>query len=205
MLNRACAEFFGTGMMVFLGCYSIKLGYSNLIISATFGIAVFLAILLLRNTSGAHINPAVSIAFYRSKHLEKQALLIYIIAQILGGLCGAIFVGKYGFTEFKVNIGYGIITEIFITFILMSSIYLIISITDKTSIVSIWVGSVVGILALIFGRYTGASMNPARTLGPALASGFWEFHWIYWVGPIIGGIIAGVIMNWIFVNSNNKN
>ncbi len=163
MLNRACTEFIGTGMMVFFGCYSIKLGYSDLIISATFGIAVFLAILLFRNISGAHINPAVSIAFYRSKHLEKEALFVYIIAQILGGLCGAIFVGKYGMTEFKVSLGYGMIIEIFITFILMSSIYLIISQTDNTKIVSIWVGTVVGILAFIFGRFTGASMNPART------------------------------------------
>ena len=197
MLNRACAEFFGTGMMVFLGCYSIKLGYSNLIISATFGIAVFLAILLLRNTSGAHINPAVSIAFYRSKHLEKQALLIYIIAQILGGLCGAIFVGKYGFTEFKVNIGYGIITEIFITFILMSSIYLIISITDKTSIVSIWVGSVVGILALIFGRYTGASLNPARTFGPNVISNELSHIPTFFISTIIGALLAAELYNLI--------
>ena len=90
--------------------------------------------------------------------------------QILGGICGALFVGKYGFTEFKIELGYGILIEIFITFILMSSIYFIISKTDNTNIVSIWVGSVVGILALIFGRYTGASMNPARTFGPNMIS-----------------------------------
>ena len=203
MLNRACAEFIGTGMMVFFGCYSIKLGYSDLIISATFGIAVFLAILLFRNISGAHINPAVSIAFYRSKHLEKEALFVYIIAQILGGLCGAIFVGKYGMTEFKVSLGYGMIIEIFITFILMSSIYLIISQTDNTKIVSIWVGTVVGILAFIFGRFTGASMNPARTFGPNLISNEFSNIPTFFISTIIGALLAAELYNLIKNKAEN--
>ena len=195
MLKRACAEFFGTAIMVFLGCYSIRLEYSNLLISATFGIAVFIAILFFRNISGAHINPAVSLAFYRTNHLEKNALIPYIFAQILGGICGALFVGKYGFTEFKVELGYGILIEIFITFILMSSIYFIISKTDNTNIVSIWVGSVVGILALIFGRFTGASMNPARTFGPNMISNEFTSIPTFFISTIIGALLAAELYN----------
>ena len=203
MLKRTFAEFFGTAVMVFLGCYSIKLGYSNFFISSTFGIAVFLAILLFRDISGAHINPAVSIAFYRSNHLEKKALFPYISAQMLGGLSGAIIVGKYGMTEFKVSLGYGMIIEIFITFILMSSIYLIISKTDNTKIVSIWVGSVVGILAFIFGRFTGASMNPARTLGPNIISGEYFNLPAFFISTIIGALLAAELYNSIKSKAKN--
>ena len=203
MLKRTFAEFFGTAVMVFLGCYSIKLGYSDFLISSTFGIAVFLAILLFRDISGAHINPAVSIAFYRSNHLEKKALFPYISAQMLGGLSGAIIVGKYGMTEFKVSLGYGMIIEIFITFILMSSIYLIISKTDNTKIVSIWVGSVVGILAFIFGRFTGASMNPARTLGPNIISGEHVNLPAFFISTIIGALLAAELYNSIKSKAKN--
>jgi len=61
------------------------------------------------------------------------------------------------------------------------------------------IGGMIFLLHLVGVPLTGASMNPARTFGPALISGFWEFHWIYWIGPIIGGIIAGLIMNYVFV------
>ncbi|MBL6890549.1 MAG: aquaporin [Candidatus Poseidoniaceae archaeon] len=190
MLKRLGAEFLGTALMVFLGCLSIKLEMSNLLISSTFGIAVFIAILVLRNTSGAHINPAVSIAFYRSNHLEKNALLPYIFAQLLGALAGALIVGQHGFTNFKVDLGVGIIIEVMITFLLMMGIYFIISKTDDTRIVALWVGFVVAILAFFFGPYTGASMNPARTFGPNLISGEISVIPIYWITTIIGAVLA---------------
>ena len=190
MLKRLGAEFLGTALMVFLGCLSIKLEMSNLLISSTFGIAVFIAILVLRNTSGAHINPAVSIAFYRSNHLEKNALLPYIFAQLLGAIAGALIVGQHGFTNFKVDLGVGIIIEVMITFLLMMGIYFIISKTDDTRIVALWVGFVVALLAFFFGPYTGASMNPARTFGPNLISGEISVIPIYWITTIIGAVLA---------------
>jgi len=190
MLKRLGAEFFGTGIMVSLGCLSIRLELSNLLISTTFGAAVFIAILLLRGTSGAHINPAVSISFYRTGHLEKEALAGYILAQLLGALVGASIVGQYGFTSFNINIGLGIFIEIIITFLLMLSIYFIISKTDNTIIVALWVGFVVALLALIFGSFTGASMNPARTFGPNLISGEISSIPIYFISTVIGAVLA---------------
>jgi len=190
MLKRLGAEFFGTALMVSVGCLSIKLGLSNFLIYSAFGIAVFIAILLLRNSSGAHINPAVSIAFYRSNHLEKNALLPYIFAQLLGALAGALVVGQHGPTTFNVDIGLGIMIEIMITFLLMMGIYFIISKTDDTRIVALWVGFVVALLAFFFGSYTGASMNPARTFGPNLISGEISLIPIYWITTIIGAVLA---------------
>ena len=176
---------------------------SNFLISSTFGIAVFIAILFLRGISGAHINPAVSIAFYRSKHLEKKALLPYISAQLLGALFGALIVGQYGFTSFNIDIEYGIIIEILITFLLMMGIYFIISKTDNTPLVALWVGLVVGLLAFFFGPYTGASMNPARTFGPNLISGEISSIPIYWITTTIGAVLASMLYNQLEKSKSN--
>ncbi|MDG1550434.1 MAG: aquaporin [Candidatus Poseidoniaceae archaeon] len=203
MLKRLGAEFLGTGMMVSLGCLSIKLEWSSFWISFTFGVAVFIAILVLRNTSGAHINPAVSIAFYRTGHLERKALLPYILAQLLGALVGASMIGQYGYTDFNVNIGMGIFIEIIITFLLMLSIYFIISKTDDTRIVALWVGLVVAVLAFLFGSFTGASMNPARTFGPNIISGQISSIPIYFVSTIIGAVLASQCHNLMKKSSDN--
>jgi glycerol uptake facilitator-like aquaporin len=122
--------------------------------------------------------------------LEKEALAGYILAQLLGALVGASIVGQYGFTSFNINIGLGIFIEIIITFLLMLSIYFIISKTDNTIIVALWVGFVVALLALIFGSFTGASMNPARTFGPNLISGEISSIPIYFISTIIGAVLA---------------
>ena len=203
MLKRLGAEFLGTGMMVSLGCLSIKLEWSSFWISFTFGVAVFIAILVLRNTSGAHINPAVSMAFYRTGHLERKALLPYILAQLLGALVGASMIGQYGYTDFNVNIGMGVFIEIIITFLLMLSIYFIISKTDDTRIVALWVGLVVAVLAFLFGSFTGASMNPARTFGPNIISGQISSIPIYFVSTIIGAVLASQCHNLMKKSSDN--
>ena len=122
--------------------------------------------------------------------MEKNALLPYIFAQLLGALAGALIVGQHGFTNFKVDLGVGIIIEVMITFLLMMGIYFIISKTDDTRIVALWVGFVVALLAFFFGPYTGASMNPARTFGPNLISGEISVIPIYWITTIIGAVLA---------------
>ena len=92
MWSRYVAEFSGTFLMVLLGCGSIALGWSPLAVSITFGVAVFTAIMIFQPISGAHINPAVSIAFAANGNLEREALPGYIIAQCLGGWAAALIV-----------------------------------------------------------------------------------------------------------------
>jgi len=203
MLKRLSAEFTGTAIMVGFGCLSIKMGMSSVVVSAVFGISVFLAIFLFRDISGAHINPAVSIAFYRSGHLESKALIPYISVQFLGGLLAAIIIGDHGMTSFSVDLSIGIFIEIMITFILMSSIYLVILKTDKTIFVSLWVGFVVALLALFSGKYTGASMNPARTFGPNLISGQFSSLPIFLLSTTIGALIASELYNLLKKNRGN--
>ena len=199
MYKQFFSEMIGTFIMVFIGCYAIKTGQSSLIISLSFGSAVFLVILCSRRFSGAHINPAVSIAFTISGDLEKKLLPIYLFAQIIGATIAAVLVGPYGATNFSVAIINGVLIEIFITFILMYSIYLIVSKTDRDEIVALVVGGVVAILAFLFGKYTGASMNPARTFGPNLISYSIGPIPVYLISTIIGASIAAFLHNKINV------
>ena len=201
MRTEFLSELIGTFVMVFIGCYSIKAGYPPAIISFSFGFAVFMVILTSRKYSGAHINPAVSIAFSITGELDKKMLMPYLLAQFIGGIIAAYLVGDFGATEFSVNTSTGIGIEILITFILMMSIYLTIFRTDSDLIVAFVVGSVVGCLAFIFGTYTGASMNPARTLGPNLISNSTTVIPIYLISTILGSCIAAFAIK--TKNSNN--
>ena len=140
MRKEFLSEFFGTFSMVFIGCLAIKMDYSGPAVSFAFGFAVFLVILLSRRFSGAHINPAVSIAFTVTGHLERRLLPVYVVAQLTGGFCAAIIIGEYGATEFSTSYSNGVIIEVIITFLLMFGIYLTIWQTDSDAFVAMCVG-----------------------------------------------------------------
>lgn len=193
MRKEFLSEFFGTFSMVFIGCLAIKMDYSGPVVSFAFGFAVFLVILLSRRFSGAHINPAVSIAFTATGHLERRLLPVYVVAQLVGGFCAALIIGEYGATEFSTSYSNGVIIEVIITFLLMFGIYLTIWQTDSDAFVAMSVGSIVGLLAFYFGQYTGASMNPARTFGPNVVSSAINQIPIYFICTVIGALIAAIL------------
>ena len=187
------SELIGTFCMVFMGCLAVKEGQGGPVISLAFGGAVCFVIIFSRKFSGAHINPAVSIAFAITGELDKKQLPFYITAQIIGGLFAGFVIGAFGATEFSVEFHWGITIEILITFALMMSIYLTIWHTDNDVIVGIIVGIVVALLAFNFGPYTGASMNPARTIGPNLASDVITNIPTYLLSTVTGAILAALI------------
>ena len=165
MWRRGLAEFSGTALMVAGGCGSIALGASHGVVSLSFGVAVTVAILIFQPISGAHINPAVSLAFFRTGHLEKEAVLPYIVAQLSGAAVAAFFLQGAGPTKraADISISTGGLIEVFITFSLMASIYWIVLRSQTHISIALFVGFVVALLAFMFGTLTGASMNPART------------------------------------------
>ena len=191
MWNRYVAEFSGTFLMVLLGCGSIALGWSPLAVSMTFGVAVFTAIMIFQPISGAHINPAVSIAFAANGNLEREALPGYIIAQCLGGWAAALIV-LAGQTTPSVSMSQAWGIEIAITLLLMYSIHVLVRRKANLFFLALGVGSMVGILAFLFGGFTGASMNPARTLGPNIVNGEGNLI-LYIVAPVIGAVLANFI------------
>lgn len=189
--NRYLSEFCGTFLMVLLGCGSVALGWSSLAVSATFGFAVFTAIMIFQPISGAHINPAVSIAFAANGDLEKDALPGYIIAQCLGGWLAAMIVVS-GATSPAVGYAQSWGIEIAITLLLMYSIRVLVRKQANLFTLAFGVGLMVGVLAFCFGGFTGASMNPARTLGPNIVTGTGDLI-LYIVAPVIGAVLANFI------------
>ena len=223
------AEAIATYALVFFGPLAIILSVvafgdglsieSIIMIALAHGAAVGLMVYAFGHISGAHINPAVTIPMMITKKISVADGIGYIIFQLIGAVVAA-FSLKAILPEIgaKVNFGTqggpsellnnsvmaGITVEIILTFFLVTVIFLT-AVHKKApaGIHGISIGGMVFLLHLVGVPLTGASMNPARTFGPAVVSGFWELHWLYWLAPIIGGIIAGVIMNYIFVNNGS--
>lgn len=192
MLRRCMAEFLGTALMVGIGCGSIAIGASGAVVSISFGVAVTIAILVFQPISGAHINPAVSLAFFRSGHLEKEAVVPYIVSQLSGAAFAAFLLDGVGPTTVADDVSFQTAStiEVFITFALMASIYWIVVRSQTHVSIAIFVGFVVALLAFLFGPLTGASMNPARTFGPNIFSGLYFSILFYSFMTVCGALIA---------------
>ena len=220
------AEAIATYALVFFGPLAIILSVvafgdglsieSIIMISLGHGAAIGLMVYAFGHISGAHINPAVTIPMMITKKISVADGIGYIIFQLIGAVVAAFslkailpeigakvhFGTQTGPSELLNNsVMAGITVEIILTFFLVTVIFLT-AVHKKApaGIHGISIGGMVFLLHLVGVPLTGASMNPARTFGPAVVSGFWELHWLYWLAPIIGGIIAGVIMNYVFVN-----
>ena len=189
-------------------------------ISAAHGAAIGIMVYAFGHISGAHINPAVTIAMLATRNIKGKDAAGYIGAQIVGAIVAAFthmaLLPEYGarvqfgtqggpseFLNFSAAAGVG--AEIIFTFFLVTTIFMA-AVHKKAAagMAGIAIGGMIFLLHMVGVPLTGASMNPARTLGPAIVSGYWEFHWIYWVGPIVGALIAGFIMQYLYVNKAEK-
>ena len=204
MLKRLTGEFLGTFALVFCGTGAIVINQesggaiTHLGISIVFGLIVMAMILSLGHFSGAHINPAVTIALSVAKLFKWENIIPYIFAQ-LAGACLASFVLRYLFpaNEFlgatipKGSDMQSLILEFILTFLLMLVILTSTHKKDHSLLVpALAIGGTVGLEALFAGPICGASMNPARSISPALISGHLHSLWIYIVAPITGAITA---------------
>jgi len=210
-MKKYLAEFAGTFILVFMGVWSIEYSNVNLsenfqaslwLITVVFGLAVALVILMFGNTSGAHINPAVSIAFYYNKSLTLTELIFYITSQCFGAIIGAYLFNLIYPSEFigttlpSVSVPLAFSFELILSIILMMVIFWIADSNNKyTRLAPYVIGFQVAFNTYIVGLLTSVSMNPARSIGPALVSGHWEHYWIYLVAPILGMIISYNIWN----------
>ena len=202
-MKKFISELLGTYIMVFFGTGAIVINdisggsIGHIGISISFGLAVCVVIYAFVHISGAHINPAVSIAFSFTDRYEKKNLPVYILGQCLGAILASatllLMFGDHPNLGATLPMGsweQSFILEIILTFVLML-IILLVSQNDKVkNYIAPAVGGIVLLEALVAGPISGASMNPARSLGPALVSGEINSLWIYLVAPIIGAVLA---------------
>jgi MIP family channel proteins len=195
------AEFLGTFLMVLAGTGSIVIdeesgGLSTLGIGIAFGVGVTSAILLVGRISGAHINPAVTLVMAVRGRLSWSLAPFYISAQLAGATAAAIVLAglfgrstNLGATLPKVDLWQAFAVELLISFLLV--VIVLSAIGDGSSPlprIAFVIGAYVGAAATLTGPLTGASMNPARSFGPALLSDVWTHHWLYWLAPIAGAL-----------------
>ena len=201
-MKKYLSEFFGTYIMVFCGTGAIVINdlfgsVGHIGIGLTFGFIVTAMIYSFAQVSGAHINPAVSIAFYFSKQLTIKPLFLYIIFQSIGAVLASISLKQMfpnhellGSTIPSVSWQTAFAMEFILTFILMLVIFMMASNKKNKPFLGIVVGLVVGLEAIFAGPITGASMNPARSFGPALVSQHFDFLWIYLFATTLGAITS---------------
>lgn len=209
--DRYVAEVLGTFSLVFAGCGAIIVndlygGQLGLIgICIVFGLIVMAMVYSVGNISGAHINPAVTIGFYVAGRFPLSLVAPYIVCQLAGAVLAAgilrwLFPGHetLGGTAPAIPTGPALAVEVLLTFILM---FVILNVStghkEKGIMAGVAVGGVVALNAMVGGPLTGASMNPARSLGPALVAMDLASMWLYIVGPLIGVILAWPTCRWI--------
>src|SRR3989441_6303069 len=214
-LRPCVAEFLGTFYLCFAGIAAILCntpsvgGNSGLLgIALAHGLALSIAVNAFGGESGAHFNPAVTFGFLVTGRIKLNLALAYIGAQLLGattaaGFCRAIFPLE-AVVDTKLGLplpapwastGVVLLTEFILTYLLMTSIFGT-AVDDRGKAVKIGgfgIGLTVTFDILLGGAVTGASMNPARSFGPALDLGYWAFHWMYWVAPIAGAVVAALV------------
>jgi len=225
--KKYMAEFVGTFALVFIAAGSVCAdfylrqaggqGLGLLGISIAFGIVVIAVIYATSYVSGSHVNPAVTVSFWITKRMEPNTAIMYILSQIAGAsLAGlalktlfpdaakTVYLGTCVLAP-GVSMARGVLMEFIISFLLIFTIYG--TLVDKRAsagFAGVAVGLVVLFGAMIGGTISGGAMNPARVFGPALASGQFTHHYVWWLGPILGGIAAGFVYDKLFAEKRGK-
>ena len=200
-MRAAAAESLGTFALVFFGCGAIANGLSPTSVALAFGLVIAVMVYALGHISGAHFNPAVSIAFAVGRHVPWSTTGAYVISQVLGAVAGAIVLratlgsdADLGVTHPAGSDLQAFVWEAILTFVLMLVITAVA--TDVRAVgqaAALAIGGTVALGSLVGGPVSGASMNPARSLGPAIVAGDLAGLWIYIAAPIAGAV-AGVLV-----------
>ncbi|XP_023708717.1 aquaporin AQPAn.G [Cryptotermes secundus] len=209
------AEFLGNLLLNFYGCASCvgaeDNGKSPVLVSLTFGLVIMAIVQSVGHVSGAHVNPAVTCGMLVTGNISILKALLYVAVQCLGAVAGTGVLKaltplesqkKLGITLLSDGVtpiqGFGI--EYFLGFVLVLVVFGVCDVnrSEVKGLAPVAIGLTIAMGHLAVLDYTGSSMNPARTLGSAIITGIWENHWVYWLGPILGGISAALIYKHAF-------
>ena len=230
-LRRFAAEFFATFTFVFIGVAvtgaalnappgyiisgaSMPDGAGYLIIALGHGVGIASGYIVVGRISGGHMNPAVTIATILSGHTGLIRGISYILGQLAGSALAVLVVDQYVWSlsdlgvqsiEMSGGAAHGLVLQVILVFFLVFVIFA--TTIDKRGnpvIAPLAIGMVIFVAHVIGYTLTGGSVNPARTFGPALIHGFWEDHWVYWVGPILGGVAGAVFYVILFGTKQDR-
>jgi aquaporin Z len=209
--RKLIVEFLGPLVLVYIGAGSIiaTAGKDLVAIAFAHGLAIGLMIMAAGHISGGVFNPAITVGLVAARRLSVTLGVGYVVAELLGGTVGAALL-KVSFPAASadavklgvpllgpgVSGGQGILVEAILTFLLMFSIFgNAIDPRTPKAVAGLAIGLTITMDIFGGGALTGAAMNPARSFGPELVQGVWDFWWVYWVGPIIGAAIAALLYN----------
>lgn len=212
LTRRAVAEALGTFGLVFFGAGAVianvfpGAGYGLLGIALVHAIVLSVMVTATMNVSGGHLNPAVTIALLATRRISAQDALVYIVAQLIGAVLAALALknllpsqvvrGALAGTPTiasTITLGKAIALEAVLTFFLVSAVFGTAVSPDAPKVGGFAIGLVLFFDIMVGGPLTGAAMNPARAFGPSVVSGAWTGHMVYWIGPVVGGVLAGLL------------
>jgi aquaporin Z len=212
LLRRSIAEAIGTFGLTFIGVGSVAAKYYPDANYGVYGIATAHALVLAvmvtatMAISGGHINPAVTVGLLVARRTTPQTAVAYIVAQLIGAVVGALAIKAIfpiGVTRpialgtpaiaSNIQLSQAIALEAILTFFLVSAVFGTCVNSEAPKVGGFAIGLVLWFDIIVGGPLTGAAMKPARAFGPALVAGQWVAHAVYWVGPILGGIVAALL------------
>lgn len=215
--RKAVAEFVGTFALVFIGAGAIistRESPDLLLIALAHGLTIGVMVSAMGHVSGGHFNPAVTFGAFVGRQISLRLAVVYWLAQLLGGLSAALsLLGVYpsaawqqvqlGTPALGPGVGFGnaILVEAVLTFFLAFAVYGT-GIDPKgafNAVGGLAIGFTVAFDIMMGGPLTGAAMNPARWFGPAVAASFFDNWYVYWIGPLLGGAVAGLLYANVFM------
>ncbi|XP_020351317.1 aquaporin-8 [Oncorhynchus kisutch] len=221
-IQPCLAEVLGCTLFIFVGCGSVieNGGVPGSIQPAlAHGLALAIVIAVLGEISGGHFNPAVSVSVCVSGGLDVILLGPYILSQIVGGMTGAGLAkavysiisydsaagGAFNVVKTSGNIGSAAVAEMVMTLFLSLVVCMgAVNGRTRTPLAPLCIGLTVTANILAGGSVSGGCMNPARAFGPAVMANYWEYHWIYWVGPVAGALITGSLVRLLFGDQKTR-
>jgi aquaporin TIP len=202
--RRSVAEFVGAFTLIFIGGGAgIVSGHDIVAVALANGLAIGIMVTNLGHISGGHFNPAITLGFLATRRITLRLAVAYWISQLAGAIVAAAglrwLLHKPAFLAAvphvaRIGVGRGLVVEMVLTFFLVWAVFA--TAVDPRgafkAVAGLAIGLTISIDVLAGGPLTGAAMNPARAFGPELIGNFWAQGWIYWLGPAVGGVVAAV-------------
>lgn len=209
--RRAVAEFVGAFTLIFIGGGAgIVSGNDIVAVALANGLAIGIMVTNLGHISGAHFNPAITLGFLATRRITLRLAVVYWAAQFAGATIAALglrwLLHKPAFLDAvpqvaRIDAGRGVVLEMVLTFFLVWAVFA--TAVDPRgafkSIAGLAIGLTITIDVLMGGPLTGAAMNPARAFGPQLVGNSWTDGWIYYVGPAVGGLVAALAYEYLYL------